>query len=177
MTTTRNTSRRALLAAALATGAAANALAIATGRPSEVDPVFAIIKRHRAALEAYDELHGAVEAIDALIPNEGPPEEYWDWPKKQRDAWQKATLARWEAAARDAGREFAYDRWCGQGDQVTKITKEFAATPPTTMAGMAAVLAHWSEIMNEDSNHLDFYDTRKFLGYLAEAIGDREALS
>jgi hypothetical protein len=59
------TSRRTLLtravAAALAGGAGANALAIGMARPTEADPVLAVIREHR---EAQEELQAACDAND-----------------------------------------------------------------------------------------------------------------
>jgi hypothetical protein len=43
-------------------------------------------------------------------------------------------------------------------------------TSPTTVAGVAAVLAHWSKIMNEDEHDRDFISTTEFLESLAEGV-------
>jgi hypothetical protein len=65
------TTRRAVLAAApaaaagtLAAGTAVNAVAIAMTRATEVDPIFAVLTEHRAAMKAYlpaSELSGRLE--------------------------------------------------------------------------------------------------------------------
>jgi hypothetical protein len=174
------TTRRAMLAGApaaaagaLAAGTAVNAMAVAMAKADEIDPIFAVIERHREAVKVYSDLHEAFEAVDALLPHSPPPDDYWDWPKAQRDAWQARYLAEWEERARDIGRGVAYDRWSDQGDLVAKIAVEFHASPPTTMAGVAAVLAHWAEIMKEDGDHFDFYGTQEFLENLSAALEGR----
>jgi hypothetical protein len=70
-----------------------------------------------------------------------------------------------------------YDRWDDLSDGMEEVTEELVATTPTTMAGVAALLAYWSEIMGDDGagQRQDIYDTQEFLEHLAEAIGDREA--
>jgi hypothetical protein len=134
-----------------------------------------VIERHREAVRVYADVHNAFEALDATIPHEHIPQEegFWDLPSKQRQAWFAAAHARWEAKSKEAGRDVAYERFCEQGDLVAKITEEFAATPPTTMAGVAALLSYWSETMEEDSEHLDFHCTRDLLEGLSEALAGR----
>jgi len=62
------------------------------------------------------------------------------------------------------------DRWSDLGDEVEKVTEEFGTVAPTTMAGVAAVLRYWYEIMDDGSSHFDYSSTVDFLGRLADAL-------
>jgi hypothetical protein len=51
-----------------------------------------------------------------------------------------------EADERGIGMDEAYDRCCAAGDAVNAIDWKLASTPPTTLAGVAAVLRFANEI-------------------------------
>jgi hypothetical protein len=167
------TTRRAVLAAApavatatLAAGIAVNAVAVAVTRATEVDPIFAVMERHRAAMEIHDEAHEHFEAMAALYPGEPDPDGFNEWSIEEGTAWQKAATARCKGNPRDV----AYHRWSDQCEVVDKITAELVATTPTTIAGIAALLGYWSEIMEEDTIDRDFEDTQALLATLGEAL-------
>jgi hypothetical protein len=167
------TTRRAVLAAApavaagaLAAGTAVNAVAVATTRATEVDPIFAVIERHRAASEIGEVAHEHFLAMDALYPRETEPEEFEDWSVEQRTAWRREEIARCKGNPRDV----ACDRWNEHCNAVDKITAELVATTPTTIAGIAALLGYWSEIMEEDTIDREFEDTQALLARLGEAL-------
>jgi hypothetical protein len=67
-------------------------------------------------------------------------------------------------------RSLAYDEWCERGNEVTRINKELFATTPTTMAGTAALLAHWSKVMTDRDCSLDWISTQDFLGRLSRGL-------
>jgi hypothetical protein len=77
----------------------------------------------------------------------------------------------WKERAREVGRDVAYDRWNNQCEVVTQITEELVETTPTTMAGLAALLTYWSEIMDEDTADRDFLKTSEFLEKLGLRFG------
>jgi hypothetical protein len=111
--------RRALLAgapaaaaAALAAGTAVNGLAVAVAASSAPDPIFAVIAKHRATIEAE---HQAVIIVGEMIDS-GPN-------KDPRSDAAKSALA----AARDRDQDA---RW------------EVLTVQPTTLAGVAALLDH-----------------------------------
>jgi hypothetical protein len=167
------TTRRAVLAGApavaagaLAAGTAANTVAVAMARATEVDPIFAVIERHCAAWEIQEEAHEHFLAMDALYPREEDPDEFWGWTKEQRIAWRQKEIASYKGNPRNV----AYDRWSEHCAVVDKITAELAATTPTTIAGIAALLGYWSEIMEEDTINRAFEDTQALLAGLGEAL-------
>jgi hypothetical protein len=159
------TSRRALLAAAPAAVLVAGTTVAALAVTAEADPILEVIDRHRAALEVYDEAHEHFEAMDELYPRPSMPMEFPSWSVEERTAWVEANLA-----SKGTPRDIAYDRWSDQCGVVAKITEELAAAPPTTMAGVAAVLAYWSEIMEEDEHDRDFHSTQEFLDKMGTAL-------
>jgi hypothetical protein len=166
-------SRRAVLAGApaaatatLAAGIAVNAVAVAMTRAAEADPIFAVIERHCAAWEIQYDAHEHFLAMDALYPRETEPEEFEEWSVEQRIAWRDEEIARCKGNPRDV----AYDRWNEDCKAVDEITAELVATTPTTIAGIAALLGYWSEIMEEDTIDRDFEDTQALLATLGEAL-------
>jgi hypothetical protein len=159
LNTTPIPSRRAVLAAgpavaaaALAGGTAANAVAIGMAKAGEIDPVFAAAERLRAALEEYDAAHAHFNAMDALYPRETEPDDFMDWTIEQRYAWQDAEIARREGGPRD----IAYDRWNDQCEKLNEATEALIATIPTTAAGIAVALEHWSEFSDRISGDGEF---------------------
>jgi DNA-binding SARP family transcriptional activator len=169
------TTRRAVLAGApavaagaLAAGTAASAFAVAMTRATEVDLIFAVIERHRAASEIREAAHEHFLAMDALYPREADPEEFEEWSVEQRRAWRQEEIARCKKNPRNV----AYDRWNEDCNAVDKITAELVATTPTTIAGIAALLGYWSEIMEEDTIDRAFEDTQEFLERLGGVLAD-----
>jgi hypothetical protein len=102
------------------------------------------------------------------------PLEFPLWSVEERTAWVEAN-----SGPTGTPRDAAYDRWNDLSDEMEIVTEELGTTAPTTMAGVATLLAYWSEIMGDDGDdqRQDFYDTQEFLERFAEAIGDREAQS
>jgi hypothetical protein len=167
------TTRRAVLAGApavaagaLAAGTAANAVAVAMARATEVDPIFAVIERHRAAWELQHDAHEHFLAMDVLYSIETESEEFEEWSVEQRTAWRNEEIARREGDPRNV----AYDGWNECCEAVDKITAQLVGTTPTTIAGIAALLAYWSEIMEEDTIDRAFEDTQALLARLGEAL-------
>jgi hypothetical protein len=114
--------RRFLAVAAGASVASVGTLAVAAmppaaaGIPTAIDPAFALIAEKRAADIAH------CEAIDAQDEAE--------------DKYGIRSDEAWEAG----------DRCCVAGDAVNAIDWRLATTPPTTLAGVAAVLRFANEI-------------------------------
>ena len=116
--------RRFLAVAVGASAASVGTLAAAAAMPAAaldssacaVDPAFALIAAHRAAEIA----HG--EVIDAQDEAE--------------DKYGIHSEEAWEAA----------DRCGAMGDEVNAICWKLATTPPTTLAGVAAVLRFANEV-------------------------------
>jgi hypothetical protein len=86
-----------------------------------VDPIFAVIEAHRAALQSYD-------AAEAHFRT------FWDWPIEQRFAWQTIMARCNEKTPRD----IAYDRWNDLSDAVNVATEALVDAAPVTIAGAAA---------------------------------------
>jgi hypothetical protein len=167
------TSRRAVLSGAIPAAAVALAAgtALAIPRTDEVDPIFEVIERHRAALELFDETHEHFEEMSNLYPIEPNPEDFPTWPMEKKMAWNEAEAARRKGSPRD----IAYHRWDDQSDVVDRITDELVATTPTTAAGVAALISYWSEIMDEETINRDLQGTQEFLEKLGEALGRGQA--
>jgi hypothetical protein len=53
---------------------------------------------------------------------------------------------------------------------VIAITDELVATTPTTMAGIAALISFWSEIMDDETANRDFASTQEFLEKLGASL-------
>jgi hypothetical protein len=113
------------------------------------DPVFAVIERHREAVKAEYSALIKEGQLEEIIPDERcrwsprfgteeePPENCTDDP-----VWIEAQIAHVKAA---------YER--------TDLLLELLTTPPTTIAGVAAILAHLAEPPfpdNKNETHLDF---------------------
>jgi hypothetical protein len=169
--TTTIPTRRALLAGApaaaagaLAVAGIANTVAIGMSK-AEVDPIFEVIERHRAIAEAYHEAHEHFEAMDEKYPRPRMPMEFPLWPSDERIAWVTAN-----SGPTGTPRDGAYHRWSNLSDDVEKVTEELGTVAPTTMAGVAALLGYWYEIMDESSDHFDSSATSDFLGRLADAL-------
>ena len=159
---TTTTIRRALLAgapavavAALAGGTVANGVTIGMAKAGEVDPVLAVIDRHRSALEQYDATHAilgngcAVSArrrtgrVDRLVARE-------------RLTWRRAEMER----AKRTPRNTAYELWNDQTAEVSESTEALVATIPTTIAGVVIALEHWAKFSARigDDSQFDFLE-------------------
>jgi hypothetical protein len=51
----------------------------------------------------------------------------------------------------NSARSLAWDAWNEAGKVTDGLSKQLIETSPTTVAGVAAVMAHWSEVMDETS--------------------------
>jgi hypothetical protein len=148
-------SRRALLTAApaavagaLLAGTAVNAVAISLAKAGEVDPIFEVIQRHRDAIAREDAAHRHFEEMDAQYPM--TPDNLEE----------------------DNPRSAAYDVWNDLCNVRYEITAELA-TMPTAVAGLAALLQHWADIVGDDEGNFDNYDTTKLLTALANGLRRR----
>jgi hypothetical protein len=229
-------SRRALLFGIAAVGAVASpavaaamlepqallsAPALAVVNAVEVDPIFALIEQHRAALreekrtsdifeQHADELEddnnrGVVvgerpdrstielvrsneEAIRFNYPPKMAPVFVFDEKAlagyapielrgEERAAWIKDKTKELRRNRRayakrnkNTPRAVAFKAW-NEADKVTDgLSKQLIETSPTTVAGVAAVLAHWSKVMDEDEHDRDFISTTEFLQSLAKGV-------
>jgi hypothetical protein len=147
-----STSRRALLAgapvaaaAALAVSTVANVAVLGIARAGGADPIFDVIERHREAIAREDAAHRHFEEMDALYP---------------------VTPDNLEE---DNPRNAAYDVWNDLCNVRYEITAELA-TPPTTVAGLAALLQHWADIVGDAEGNFDNYDTTKLLTAVANGL-------
>jgi hypothetical protein len=66
-------------------------------------------------------------------------------------------------------RRIAYSKWNDAVDAVWPLTDELLNTVPTTFSGIAAALAHWANMADEDAADRDFQRTVEFMEYIAEA--------
>jgi hypothetical protein len=135
----------AVAAVALAGGTVANAVAIGTAKADESDPIFDVIERHREALAREDAAHQHFEEMDALYP-------------VNLDCLEEHTP-----------RNAAYDAWNDLCNVRCRITEELLATAPTTVAGLAALLQHWADVVADD-DAFDNCDTMKLLTALAGGL-------
>jgi hypothetical protein len=95
-----------------------------------------------------------------------------DMTDSERAAWIKMMERRLRATERrykNSSRSLAYDVWNDAADVLDRLTEQMINTRPTTTAGVAAVLAYWSEIATEDEHSLDLFSTIHFLEQVAEA--------
>jgi hypothetical protein len=213
---TPSPSRRAFLTGAapvaaalvLAGGAAAAEAAVAPvitsvtpAAPAVVDPIFALIEQHRAALHEEKRTHDIFEKIAdehpyedddnrGVVVREGSWKPFVVWNEKGlvhyapkdldeagKAAWIKdktKELRRNKRAYarrnKNPQRDAAYKAWNEAGIAVDGLSKQIIETSPTTVAGVAAVLAHWSKVMDEDEHDRDFISTGEFLEKLAKGV-------
>jgi hypothetical protein len=71
---------------------------------------------------------------------------------------------------RNTARDLAYDAWNEAGKLTDSLSQQLIETPPTTVAGVAALLAHWSKAMDEDEHDRDFISTGELLKNLAKGV-------
>jgi hypothetical protein len=220
----------AVAAAVLAAGGIANTFAIAAAvpsvdssslapavaAPSEVDPIFAVIKRHLRAVKAHNKAEIAFRRLDGesrprpgVVVGEYPEhkrvtlistesEEHFryeptgkmlpifacskydlekhapaDLGEVERAKWvnkRYRAIRRAQRAEDRSPRRLAYDEWSERAEEIVRINKELFATTPTTMAGTAALLAHWSKVMTDRDCSLDWISTQDFLGRLSRGL-------
>jgi hypothetical protein len=85
---------------------------------------------------------------------------------KELQRARRAAFKRYEEGPRGK----AYDKWCEKGEEVARITKQMSKIPPTTMAGVAALLAHWSRIATDRDTDLDLIGTKGFLADISKGL-------
>jgi hypothetical protein len=95
--------------------------------------------------------------------------------KDEESAWIERKIAELHEhqEAIDAAEELtprgrAYDKWNDTHDMLVMLTDRLATTQPTTMLGLAAVLAHWAEFNEEIWDNTDGADEKRWVT-LAEA--------
>lgn len=173
MTTT--TSRRAVLAG-IVTVPATSLPALA----SEPDPIFALIERHRAAIQAHTDAMERVfaferpgaKAIDLVIEHftaavergEMKLERWPDYPELRQETQIRMMAAEVVRKERpdlfvDSPAELAAEE---EGRALWHAAEDLAAvlvsTPPTTLGGVAALLAYFAELAARRDGS-DFPDT------------------
>jgi hypothetical protein len=237
------TSRRAFLmrsapvaaAVVLAGGTTAVAAAVASPvaatpatPPPVVDPIFALIEKHKAAVQEQDRTHEIFQQYDSpprdddtsrgvivgttpvrkretvtadenefhvrwLLSGETEPIVVYN--KKYLSQYVPSGLSEADQAAWIADktkelrrnrraynrrlkkdpRSIAYDAW-NEADKVTNaLSEQLIERPPMTVAGVIAVMMHWSEVMSENQYDRDFISTQELLRNLAKSVGDLKA--
>jgi hypothetical protein len=139
MSTTKLSRRRAI--AALATAAVTAPVALA--QSAEIDPIFAAIKRHRAALAAMD-------ATDEDALEEQFPHQIWSWSVGERTPPEGCTDdPRWIEAQLAIGRV---------NDTHDEALAAMLSIAPTTVAGVAALLEYLdTESYEPPANYLEYF--------------------
>ena len=133
---------------------------------STADPIFAVIERHRAALDDQRAAREHLAAMAALYPPEQEPDGFWtEWSIEKRSAWRDAEYER----TKGNPRRVAHSKWNDAVDAVWLLTDELLNTVPTTFAGIAAALVHWTDMADEDAADRDCQRAVEFMEYIAEA--------
>jgi hypothetical protein len=70
----------------------------------------------------------------------------------------------------NSARSLAWNAWNEAGNVTDGLSQQLIETSPTTVAGVAAVLAHWSKVMDEDEHDRDLISTQEFLANLSGAL-------
>lgn len=70
----------------------------------------------------------------------------------------------------NSARSPAWNAWNEAGNVTDGLSQQLIETSPTTVAGVAAVLAHWSKVMDEDEHDRDLISTQEFLANLSGAL-------
>jgi hypothetical protein len=111
--------------------------------------------------------------IPKMIANYAPKDlgEAWRaaWIKDKTNELRRNKRA-YKKRNENSARSLAWDAWNEAGKVTDGLSKQIIETSPTTVAGVAAVLAHWSKIMDEDEHDRDFISTGELLKNLAKGI-------
>jgi hypothetical protein len=146
-------------AVALAGGTAANVIATGLVKAAEVDPIFAVIKRHWHAVRIHQLAGERFRELNAQEPQMPDFETV-----EERVAWVNALHSR------PSLRNRAYDLWNETGKHLTALTDELLQVAPTTVAGVTAALAHWADVADDETADRDFERTREFIEHMAESM-------
>jgi hypothetical protein len=139
-------------------------------------PMRSMVKIVHQGEEAWtyrDVMRPIVVFIPKMIPGYAPK----DLGEAERAAWIKdktnelrRNRRAYDKRNKNTPRDVAYNAWNEAGKVTDGLSKEIIETAPTTMAGVAAVLAHWSNVMNEEDHDRDFISTTEFLESLAKGV-------
>jgi len=150
-------SRRGFLVQAA--GVAAGGAALGAGLPlpapaaqttqssdAEVDPIFAAIESHRAAIAAHDQAVGIENSLEESLPDEQRQSRMKVWEKTivetDDPSWIAAVQTRWEAS-----------------ESMDDLAIDLLNTEPTTVAGIEALLRYFADqeegLFPEEVNHDD----------------------
>jgi hypothetical protein len=114
--------------------------------------------------------------IPKMIANYAPKDlgeaERAEWIKDKTNELRrnKRAYERRKRRNENSARSLAWSAWNKAGEVTDGLSKQLIETSPTTVAGVAAVLAHWSEVMDEDEHDRDFISTTEFLQSLAKGV-------
>jgi len=132
--------RRALLAgapavaaAALAAGGAVNILAMAAARPSEADPIFAVIRAHHDAMAHEVACLKTISQLDAVLPHSQSAWHFNYWEGGERPPQGCADAPEWIEAQQGIGEAYAL-----REDAIEALL----TTEPKTLAGAIALLEY-----------------------------------
>jgi hypothetical protein len=128
---------------------------------------------HQVRWERTSQMKPIVVFIPKMIANYVPK----DLDEAERATWikdkTKELRRNRRAYARrnkNTPRDVAYKAWTEASTVKDALSKQIIETSPTTVAGVAAVIAHWSEVMDEEEHDRDFISTTEFLESLAEGV-------
>ncbi len=192
--------------------------------PPAADPIFALIKRHRAAIREEKRTHDIFQQFATEHPSEDDNNRgvvigerpvrsreivrgdgndiYFNYPltgkmepvvvfnekllasyapigltEADRDAWikEKTKELRRNRRAYDRRnnnplRNGAWEAWNEAEEVTNSLSQRLIETSPTTVAGVAALLAHWSNVMDENQHDRDFISTAELLKNLAKGV-------
>ena len=90
------------------------------------------------------------------------------WIKKKTKELRRNRRA-YEQRNKNTPRSRAYEAWNEANEITIGLSRQLIETRATTMAGIAAVLGYWSQVMDEEEHDRDLISTREFLEKIAEA--------
>lgn len=115
-------------------------------------------------------LRDGPEMEPIVVFDESSLAEYAPTEDEERTAWIKEKtkeLRRNQCAFdkryRNSPRSYAYEAWNEACEITASLSGQLFETRPTTTAGIVALLAHWAEVMSEESHDRDFIATQELL--------------
>jgi hypothetical protein len=119
-----------------------------------------------------DEMEPIVVLNEKHLPDYAPKnlteEERAGWVKEKTKELRRNRRAE-DDRCRNSPYGRAYDKWNKACEITNDLAGQLMDTRPTTPAGLAAVLAYWSEIASEEHVKVDFIGTVEFLEKIADA--------
>jgi hypothetical protein len=137
-----------------------------------------IVRQDEEVIHFNYPLRGKMEPIIVFIPKMIANYVPKDLDEVEREAWikdKRKELRRNRRACdrrnkKNTPRNVAYKAWTEASTVKDALSKQLIETAPTTVAGVAAVLAHWSEVMDEEEHDRDFISTGELLKNLAKGV-------